>query len=133
ASSTQITATSPAGTAAIVDVVVTTPVGTSAMNAPSDDFTYEAAPTVAAVSPVLGPLTGNTTVTVTGTGFTGATAVDFATTSAASFVIVSSTQITASSPLAPAGTVDITVTSSSGTSATSPADEFTYEDAPMVA
>ena len=71
------------------------------MNSPADDFTYVAAPTVSSVSPVLGPLTGNTTVTITGTNFTGASAVSFDATSATSFTIVTSTQITATSPLRP--------------------------------
>jgi hypothetical protein len=45
----------------------------------ADDFTYEATPTVTAVSPVAGLPGGGTTVTITGTRFTGASAVDFAT------------------------------------------------------
>ena len=64
-------------------------------------------------------------MTITGTGFTGATAVDFGTTPATSFTVVSDTSITADSP-AGTGTVDVTVTTPGGTSATSPADQFTY-------
>ena len=48
-------------------------------------------------------------VTITGTGFTGATAVDFGTTAATSVTVVSDTSITADSP-AGTGTVDVTVT-----------------------
>ncbi len=83
------------------------------------------APTVSGVSPASGPAAGGTSVTVSGTGFTGATAVDFGTTPAASFTVVSDSEITAVSP-AGTGTVDVTVTTSSGTSATSSADQFTY-------
>ena len=77
-SATQITATSPAETAGTVDVTVTTAGGTSATSS-ADQFTYVAAPTVTGVSPAAGPLAGGTAVTITGTGFTGATAVDFGT------------------------------------------------------
>ena len=58
-------------------------------------------------------------MTITGTGFTGATAVDFGTTAATSFTVVNDTTITADSP-AGTGTVDVTVTTPGGTSATSP-------------
>ena len=64
-------------------------------------------------------------MTFTGTGFTDATAVDFGTTVATGLTVVNDTTITADSP-AGAGTVDVTVVTAGGTSATSPADEFTY-------
>ena len=64
-------------------------------------------------------------MTITGTGFTGATAVDFGTTAATSYTVVSSTDITATSP-AGTGTVNVTVTTPGGTSPTSAADQFTY-------
>ena len=61
-----------------VDVTVTTPGGTSAANPPGDQFTYNAAaPTVTAVSPNNGPEAGGTSVTITGTNLSGATAVHF--------------------------------------------------------
>ena len=65
-------------------------------------------------------------MTITGTGFTGATAVDFGT-AAGTIVTVGATTITAYSP-AGTGTVDVTVTTPSGTSGISPADQFTYVD-----
>ena len=82
-------------------------------------------PTVTAITPANGPTVGGTTVTITGTGFTGATAVSFGATPAASFSFVSDTQMTAVSP-AGTGTVDIRVTGPGGASATSSADQFTY-------
>ena len=79
---TQITATSPAEAAGTVDVTVTTAGGTSPTS-PADQFTYVAGPTVVSgVSPTRGPTGGGTSVTITGTGFTTATAVDFGTTAA---------------------------------------------------
>ncbi|MET3967203.1 capsular polysaccharide biosynthesis protein [Bradyrhizobium sp. S3.9.1] len=129
-SATSITATSPAGAAGAVDVRVTTPGGTSATSA-ADQFTYAAPPTVTSISPTSGPQTGGTTVVITGTNFSGATAVTFGATAATGFAVNSATQITATSP-AGTGTVDITVTTVGGTSATSAADRFTYVPAPTV-
>ncbi len=125
-SDSSITAVSPAGTDT-VDVTVTGPGGTSATSS-ADDFTY--APTVSGISPTFGPAAGGTLVTITGTGFTTATEVEFGTMPASGGTIVSDTTITIDSP-AGTGTVDVTVTSPSGTSATSPADQFSY--APTVA
>ena len=133
-SATQITASSPAGSAGIVDITVTTAGGTSATSA-SDQFTYVAAPTVTGINPTSGPTAGGTSVVITGTNFTGASgaaAVKFGSTNAASYTVNSATQITASSPPGSAGIVDITVTTAGGTSATSASDQFTYVAAPTV-
>ncbi len=126
-SATQITATSPAGTAGVIDVTVTTSGGTSAPSA-ADQFTYAASatPTVTAVAPNTGPTSGGTSVVITGTNFTGATAVKFGATAATNFTVNSATQITATSPAESAGAVDVTITTSAGTSTTSAADKFTY-------
>ena len=65
-------------------------------------------------------------MTITGTDFTGATAVEFGSTRSHRLSrSTSSTSITATSP-AGTGTVDVTVTTAGGTSATSSADQFTY-------
>ena len=130
---TQITATSPSGTAGLVNVTVTTPGGTSAISA-ADQFTYVAAPTVTAVSPIAGPTAGGTSVTITGTGFLAAAstgAVKFGA-GVATYSIVSDTQITATSPSGTAGPADVTVTTPGGTSAISAADRFTYVAVPTV-
>jgi hypothetical protein len=120
-SATSITAVSPPG-AGTVDVTVTTGGGTSATSE-ADRFTY--GPTVAGVEPNHGSPGGGTTVTITGTGFTGATAVNFGATSAKSFTVTSATSMTAVSPKGK-GTVDVTVTTPAGTSPTSTADQFTF-------
>jgi hypothetical protein len=86
------------------------------------------APTVTRLSPTSGPTTGGTSVTITGTNFSGATLVDFGTVAASSFTVnAAGTQIVATSPAESAGTVYVTVTTASGTSATSSADQFTYK------
>jgi hypothetical protein len=124
---THITATSPAGSG-IVDVKVTTPSGTSA-NGAGDRFTYVAPPPpppiVTGLGPTQGSASGGTSVTITGTNFTGATAVQFGTSAATSYTVNSATKITATSP-GGRGTVDVTVTTAGGTSLTGVADRFTY-------
>src|SRR6516225_9841249 len=122
-SATQITATSPAGVGT-VDVTVTTAGGTSVISS-GDRFTYGSAPTVTNVNPNTGPTSGGTSVTITGTNCSGATAVRFGSNAAGSFTVDSATQITATSP-AGMGTVDVTVTTAGGTSAISSGDRFTY-------
>jgi IPT/TIG domain len=88
--------------------------------------------TVSAVSPSAGPLVGGTSVTIAGSGFTGATALHFGSVAAASFAVNSDTSITAVSPAQAAGTVDVRVTTAVGTSAVVSADQFTYLPAPSV-
>ena len=133
ADDTKLTVTSPQATAVgPVDVTVTTLAGTSPTS-PVDQFTYQAAaaaPTVTDVSPDSGPEAGGVTVTVTGTGFTGATGVKFGQVPALNLAVASDTQLTVTSPLAAVpGPVDVTVTTPAGTSPTSPVDEFTYQAA----
>jgi hypothetical protein len=87
-------------------------------------------PTVTNIMPHYGPTAGGTSVTITGTNFTGANAVKFGTSNAASFTVNSTTVITATSPplVGETHTVNVTVTTPAGTS-TVPnrfADEFHY-------
>jgi len=86
-------------------------------------------PTVTSISPSSGSAAGGTIVTIIGTDFTGIPDVRFGATSA-SFVVGSSTNITATAPPGAAGTVDVTVTTADGTSAISAADRFTYVTLP---
>jgi YVTN family beta-propeller protein len=135
ASGTAITVLSPiAATAGTVDVTVTTPVATSQVTT-SDVFSYLAAPVVAAapvvssLSPNFGPTSGLSSVDVSGENFTSVSAVYFGTDAAESFVVNSSGDLSAVSPAVPhAGTVDVTVVTSVGTSAVTVHDAFTYED-----
>jgi hypothetical protein len=83
-------------------------------------------PTVTKVVPKTGPAIGGTSVTITGTEFSGATAVKFGGTSATKFTVNSSTSITATSPQAVPGVVDVTVTTPAGTSALSLKDHFKF-------
>jgi IPT/TIG domain len=82
-------------------------------------------PAVSALGTSTGSTAGGTSVTITGTGFTAVAHVAFGSVQATSFVVNSSTQITAVSPPG-AGTVDVTVTTVRGLSGTSSADQFAY-------
>ncbi len=76
------------------------------------------APAVTSFSPASGPVA--TTVTLTGTGFTGTTQVTFNGVSAPTFVVVSATKLTAKVPAgATSGPIAVTNAIGTGTSATS--------------
>jgi hypothetical protein len=87
-------------------------------------------PTVSGVSPIWGPAGGGTAVTVTGTNFAAGASVAFGGVPATNVSVLSATSLTATAPplaaLPGSSTVDVTVTSSAGTSVGSPADQFTY-------
>jgi hypothetical protein len=122
-SSTSLKATSPAG-AGTLNVTVTTPGGTSLVSA-GDKFTYLPLPVITAISPGAGPTKGGTKVTITGSSLAGATSVRFGT-MAGTITADSATSITVTSPAEPVGTVNITVTTLDGASATTKADQFAY-------
>ena len=126
-SATQITATAPAATAGTsVDVTVTTPVGTSVATALSTKYSY-GAPTITKLEPNGGSAAGSTSVTITGTGFTGVTFVMFGNVAAKSFTVMSPTQILAVSPPGTTGSiVDVMVNTPAGNSVTGTATKYTY-------
>jgi hypothetical protein len=112
-----------------VAVAVKTPGGTSG----ASTFTYVMpGPVVTGISPVTGPLAGGTVVTVTGTNLGGATSIAFGTVAGTAVSCTSSTACTVKAPAEAAGTVDITVTTPSGTSAKSAADHYTFAPAPAL-
>jgi len=100
--STQVTATISAG-ATSGNVSVTTPGGTATLAG----FTYVIPkPTIASFAPTSAVV--GTTVVITGTNFTGVTAVSFGGTAARSFHADSTTQITAVVDTGASGTVSVT-------------------------
>src|SRR5262249_14589004 len=112
--------------AGVVDVTVTTAGGTSSTSG-SDQFTYAAsAPTVTSVAPNSGSTAGGTFVLVTGSNFVGVSAVKFGASAAVTYGVLLPSMLVAVAPYHAAGTVDVTVTTGQGTSATSAADQFTY-------
>jgi uncharacterized repeat protein (TIGR02543 family) len=122
-SSTSLTFTTPAGTAGAAIISLSGPSGPALK---SGLFTYVSC-VITSVNPNTGLTTGGTSVTITGDNFTGATGVNFGTTAAASFLVVDTYTITASSPVvALGGVVDVRVVKSTGTSPVVTADRFTY-------
>ena len=92
---------------------------------PSVIISWTPAPIVTGLSPTSGPTIGGNVVTISGTDFTGASAVRFGTNDGTHLVVVSASTIKVTVP-AGTGTVDVTVTTRGGTSAKTPADRFTY-------
>ena len=81
-------------------------------------------PVVTSVTPNIAKGSGKVLVTIRGSGFTGTSAVDFGTAPAALHTI-HPTEMSVTAP-AGSGTVDVTVTTPEGTSATGPNDLFSY-------
>jgi hypothetical protein len=123
-SSTRLTFVTPKQTAGLHNVTVTGPTGTSA-DVSGDLYTDLSPPAVTSISPTAGLPAGGNTVTITGSGFTGATAVDLGVVAATSFTVVSNTQITFVTPKQTAGLHNVTVTGPTGTSADVSGDLYT--------
>lgn len=124
-SNTQITAVAPARAAGAATVAVTTPVGI--VNA---TYTYYATPVITSISPSTGSANGGTSVVIIGSNFVGVTGVSFGGTSALSYTVNSTTQITAVTPARAVGVAQVAVTNPAG-SAISPAN-YTYFAQPTI-
>ncbi len=128
-SSGTIIAVAPPGTGTVA-ITVKTPFGVTSPGSASQ-FTYVKTgvpPEVKKLSVKKGPASGGTQLTITGAFFTYATSVSFGQVPAASFKVVSQTEIAATSPPNTAGLMDVTVTSPYGTSELSGKDRFRYEN-----
>ena len=128
----------PAGAAGgAVDVTVTNSSGTPSTGDPSsaDNWTWNATPVVTGMSSA----TGNeaSTVTITGRGFTGATAVNFGSVPATAYNVVSDTSITATVPVTPSAgaTADVSVVGANGLSQpplVATANDWTWAARPII-
>jgi hypothetical protein len=138
-----ITAVAPSGSAGQVEITVTTPEGPSAV-AGGAQFTYAVGPLVGNVSPHSGPVGGGTTMSITGSDFEGSgimvtavhigsTAITSACPASSCFTVDSQSQISVTLPSHPAGQVDVTVTTSVGTTPTADGDKFTFETPELIA
>ena len=87
-------------------------------------------PAVTGIRPTSGPQAGSTVVTLSGVDFVEGSTVDFGSKAATSVTVKSGTSLMATSPSGPPGSVDITVTTPFGTSATVGSDRFTYDATP---
>src|SRR6185295_3815829 len=123
--STTLTATTPAHSAGTVSVVVTNADAQSATLA--NAFTYTAAlpPSVSGITPLSGPTTGGTAVTISGSNFSTGATVSFGGTAATNVTVSSPTTITATTPAHTAGAVNVLVTNPDLQSSTL-ASGFTY-------
>lgn len=128
-SATALTCQTGAHGAGTVDVVVTNSDTQSAILAGA--YTYQAAPTVSAVSPNAGALAGGTTVTVAGTGFLSGATVTVGGVACNSVNIVSDTSLTCATGAHAAGAVDVVVTNVDTQSGTL-SNGYTYQAAPTV-
>jgi hypothetical protein len=118
----------PALAAGSVAVCVVTAGGSGCKE---EAFTYRPPPTVSSVTPGEGPAAGGTAVAVKGEHFVGHVEVKFGSVKASGVEVKSEDEVRATSP-AGANTVQVTVVTAGGESATSPADEFTFRAAPKV-
>jgi large repetitive protein len=124
-----ILASPPQQAAGAVDVTVTTPGGTSAINSPADQYTYYL-PRIDQVAPDAGPTAGGNTVLIRGFGFSGipAPTVSFGAGNFSSVVtVLSDGTLHALVPPHAKGTVDVQVTTFAGISLTFPADQYKYK------
>ena len=121
-SPTLVKAVTPAGSAGVVPISVITAAGT--LFAPSP-FTYGQL-SISSVSPNLGPFSGGTAITITGSFLNGATSVKVGGVPATNVVAVNSTTVTAVTPAGSVGPASVEVTGAKGTATASGA--FTYID-----
>jgi len=119
--STTVTAITPAGTAGLKAVSVTTSGGTATL---VSGFTYLSPPTLVSVAPTTGPTAGGTLITLTGTNLLGATSVTVGGVAVTSVTVVSSSTVTAVTPAGTVGAKTVAVTTPGGTA--SLASGFTY-------
>ena len=119
---THLTAITPARPAGTARVSVLGPGGSSAELI---SFTFVSPPTVMAISPATGDVTGDSAVAIVGANFANTVAVRFGGTPAASFTVESATRIVATTPPHAAGTVIVTVTTVNG-GASAPGVSFTF-------
>jgi hypothetical protein len=103
--------TAVVGTGSTGNVSVVTPYGTATVAG----FQYVPAPTITSITPAAASVGGS--VTITGTNFSGATAVSFGGVAASSFVVVSANTITA--VVGPGASGNVSVTTPGGTASIS--------------
>ncbi|MFJ1270232.1 IPT/TIG domain-containing protein, partial [Legionella lytica] len=123
---TTLTATTPVyvSGALVKDVVVTNSVGSATL---TGGFTYTAiAPTLTGLSPTTGPVSGNTTITLSGSGFIPGATVTVGGIAATNVTVVNATTITASTPAYVSGSLTVDVLVNNGVGSASLMGGFTY-------
>lgn len=130
-SPTEIIVRAPAHSAGVTNVRVLTDHGTSPPTR-SDRFTFVAPPTVRTISPHSGATSGGAVVHLRGTNLSGHIIVKFGTATASHVHVLSSTQLVATAPAHPAGSVTVRVSTPYGTSAVREATHFGFVAAPRI-
>jgi hypothetical protein len=121
-SSSKLQVTTPPHAAGLVNVRVTTKIGTSAIRT-ADQFRFVGKPTIAKISPASGPSKGGTRLTITGTGFYSVTAVTIAGKAGIGRTVVSPTSLRVTTPDSTSGPASVVVKTAFGTST---GKTFTY-------
>jgi hypothetical protein len=111
-----------------VDVTVATGAGTSSLSS-ADHYSFDPTPAISSFSPFSDTATGGVPITIIGSGFTGATAVDFGNTVVTSFTVNSDTSLTVIAPANTVGNLALTVVGPGGQSNN---EQFTYTPANTV-
>jgi hypothetical protein len=119
----------PAGSGTVPISVVTGSSATSPNSGPQ--FTYTATPAIAGLTPGLGPQSGGTLVTITGTGLSHVSTVMFGGSPAANLKLVSDTQLQVDAPSG-SGSVAVTALAPTGDSAPTASARFTYAPPPTI-
>ncbi|WP_196398880.1 IPT/TIG domain-containing protein, partial [Legionella saoudiensis] len=123
---TTLTATTPAYVSGslVKNVVVTNSAGSATL---SGGFTYTAiAPSLTSLSPTTGPVSGNTVITLSGSGFTPGTTVTVGGIAATNVTVVNASTITASTPAYVSGLLTVDVVVNNGVGSATLAGGFTY-------
>jgi IPT/TIG domain len=128
-SPTTLTVNAPPGTPGTVHVTVLTS-GVRSAATDADLYTYD--PAVTSLDPSHGPAVGGNQVTIVGSGFGGTPTVMFGSKAASGVHVIGPTTITADAPPGAVGrTVDVTVTTSDGTSnRAGTGNDYTYDRNP---
>jgi hypothetical protein len=93
---------------------------------PNPTSGWAGSPAVTSISPVRGPTRGGNTVTIHGTWLAGVSTVRFGTVKGTKIRVLSSSELTVIAPKHAKGTVNVTVTTAVGTSATSVKTRYTF-------
>ena len=128
-SPTELRVDVPAGTAGIVDVVVTNPDGKSDTLAGGFTYIKLPPPTLTRVEPNSDVVTGGATINIIGEDFQDGATVTIGGNAASNVIFVSLTELEVDAPAGDAGSVDVVVTNPDGKSDTL-AGGFTYIELP---
>ena len=128
-SPTEVRVIAPAGSG-IAQVTLGNVAGASAAS-PAASYAFLAPPTVASITPAIGPKKGGTKITVKGSNFVGGVSVYVGGAAARAVRVISRSQISAVVPPG-SGTSNVTVTAVGGSSPTTPIARYTFFATPTI-